>query len=92
MFSKKIFIQKSKKKGVKTLEKFVLFPEIVAEMERRGETRKDLARLLELDVSQITRKLNGDIQWTIGDIEVMTLHYNKDFWELFRKNKKEEEK
>ncbi len=74
------------------MEKFVLFPEIVAEMERRGETRKDLARLLELDVSQITRKLNGDIQWTIGDIEVMTLHYNKDFWELFRKNKKEEEK
>lgn len=67
----------------------MLFPEIVAEMERRGETRKDLARLLELDVSQITRKLNGDIQWTIGDIEVMTLHYNKDFWELFRKSKKE---
>ena len=74
------------------MKKFVLFPEIVAEMERRGETRKDLARLLELDVSQITRKLNGDIQWTIGDIEVMTLHYNKDFWELFRKNKKVDEK
>ena len=74
------------------MEKFVLFPEIVAEMERRGESRKDLARLLELDVSQITRKLNGNIQWTIGDIEVMTLHYNKDFWELFRKNKKEDRK
>ena len=70
----------------------MLFPEIVAEMERRGETRKDLARLLELDVSQITRKLNGDIQWTIGDIEVMTLHYNKDFWELFKKNIKEKRK
>lgn len=74
------------------MAKFVLFPEIVAEMERRGESRKDLARLLELDVSQVTRKLNGNIQWTIGDIEVMTLHYGKDFWELFRKNKKEDEK
>lgn len=74
------------------MKKFVLFPEIVAEMERRGESRKDLAKLLELDVSQVTRKLNGDIQWTIGDIEVMTLHYSKDFWELFRKNIKEEKK
>ncbi len=74
------------------MKKFVLFPEIVAEMERRGESRKDLAKLLELDVSQVTRKLNGDIQWTIGDIEVMTLHYGKDFWELFRKNIKEKRK
>lgn len=72
------------------MKKFILFPEIDKEMKRRGETRKDLARLLELDISQITRKLNGDIQWSIGDIEVMVLHYNKDFWELFRKNKKED--
>lgn len=74
------------------MEKFVLFPVIVAEMERRGETQSDLARILQLDPSQVSRKLSGDIQWTIGDIEVMTLHYNKDFWELFRKNIKEEEK
>jgi transcriptional regulator with XRE-family HTH domain len=59
-------------------------------MERRGESQADLARLLELDRSQVSRKLSGDIQWTIGDIEVMTLHYNKDFWELFRKNVKED--
>lgn len=74
------------------MAKFVLFPEIVAEMERRGETQADLARLLELDRTQVSRKLSGAIQWSIGDIEVMTLHYGKDFWELFRKNKKEDEK
>lgn len=67
-----------------------IFPEIVSEMKKRGETRQDLARLLELDVSQITRKLNGDIQWSFSDIEVMCLHYCKDFYELFRKEKKEE--
>lgn len=71
------------------MEKFVLFPEIVSEMKRRGETQSDLARILQLDVSQVCRKLKGEVQWTIGDIEVMTLHYNKDFWELFRKNIKE---
>lgn len=74
------------------MEKFVLFPEIVAEMERRGETQSDLARILQLDRSQVGRKLKGEIQWSIGDIEVLTLHYNKDFWELFRKNIKEDRK
>lgn len=71
------------------MKRFILFPEIEAEMIRRGETQQDLANLLELDRTQITRKLNGNIQWTIGDIEILTHHYNKDFWELFRKNKKE---
>ena len=74
------------------MKKLILFPQIVAEMEKRGETQQDLANILELDRTQVTRKLNGEVQWSIGDIEVMTLHYNKDFWELFRRNKKEDSK
>lgn len=74
------------------MRRFILFPEIEAEMIRKGETQQDLANLLELDRTQITRKLKGDINWTIDDIEKMTNHYNKDFRELFRKNKKEGEK
>lgn len=73
------------------MAKFVLFPEIVAEMQKRGETQQDLANLLELDRTQVTRKLNGEVQWSIGDIELMCLHYDKDFYVLFRKNKKGEE-
>lgn len=73
------------------MKKKVLFPEIISEMKKRGETQEDLGKLLDLDRSNISRKLNGEIQWTIGDIEVMILHYDKDFWELFRRNKKEEE-
>lgn len=73
------------------MRRFILFPEIEAEMIRRGETQQDLANLLDLDRTQITRKLKGDIQWTIGDVEILTHHYNKDYWELFRKNKKEGE-
>ena len=73
------------------MAKSVMFPVIAAEMKRRGETQKDLARILDLDISQISRKLRGEIQWTIGDVEVICLHYsNKDFLELFRKNTKEE--
>lgn len=73
------------------MAKFVLFPEIAAEMARRGETHEDLAKLLELDRTQVTRKLKGEIEWSIGDIEVMVLHYDSDFHTLFRRNKKEEE-
>ena len=67
------------------MAKKVKFPEIQNEMDKRGETRKDLARILQLDESQITRKLNGKVQWTFSDIEVLCLHYCKDFYELFRK-------
>lgn len=63
-----------------------MFPVIASEMKKRGETQQDLARLLQLNVSQISRKLRGIIDWTIGDAEVMCLHYsNKEFLELFRK-------
>ena len=71
------------------MAKKVMFPEIELEMEKRGETRQDLAKLLELDVSQISRKLRGEIQWSIGDIEVLIAHYCRDFYELFRKEKEE---
>ena len=68
-----------------------MFPEIAAEMKRRGETQKDLAKLLQLDVSQISRKLRGEVQWTIGDVEVICLHYsNIEFLKLFRKIREEE--
>ena len=66
-----------------------LFPGLIEEMEKAGETPKDLAELLKLDVSQIYRKLNGEVQWTIGDIEDLTLHYSKDFWELFKRKEEE---
>ena len=68
-----------------------MYPEIQKEMNRRGETQSDLAKLLGLDVSQISRKLRGEIQWTLGDAEVLCLHYsNRDFWELMRKEKNDE--
>ncbi len=72
------------------MAKFVLFPEIAIEMAKRGENQQDLANLLQLDRTTVTRKLNGEIEWSIGDIEVMCLHYDKDFYVLFRKNVKEE--
>lgn len=72
------------------MAKYVLYPNLAAEMARRGETTKDLEKILFLDRSQIYRKLNGFAKLTIGDVETLCEHYNKDFYELFKKNGEEE--
>ena len=71
------------------MTKKVLFPEVVKEMEKRKETQTDLARLLHLDTSQACRKLKGEVAWTFGDAMIMTKHYRRGLWELFRKNEEE---
>lgn len=74
------------------MAKKVMYPEIQKEMNRRGETQSDLAKILGLKVSSISRKLRGERQWTLEDAEVMCLHYsNREFWELFRKDLEKEE-
>lgn len=62
------------------------FPEIVNQMHQRKERLKDLVDLLGLtQLSQVSRRLSGQVDWTIGDIEIMCRHYNMDFYELFRR-------
>jgi len=68
------------------LRENALFPEVVKEMKKKGESQTDLAKILGLDVSQVCRKLKGEIAWTFGDAMVMTKHYRRGLWSLFRKN------
>ena len=63
-----------------------LFPEVVKEMKKRKETQTELAKILHLDVSQVCRKLKGEVAWTFGDAMIMTKHYRRGLWSLFRKN------
>lgn len=63
----------------------IIYPEVKKKMELNGEKNKDLAKLLDLDVSQISRKLRGEISWTFGDALILCKHYNTDIYELFRK-------
>lgn len=63
-----------------------LFPEVVKEMKKRRETQTELAKLLHLDVSQVCRKLKGEVAWTFGDAMIMTKHYRRGLWSLFKKN------
>ena len=60
------------------------FPEIVNQMTKRNERGYDLADLLKLDNSQISRKLSGKVEWTYKDIKALCKHYNMKFEKLFR--------
>ena len=66
--------------------KNAIFPEIVNQMKKRNQTLKDVKDLLGLaDVSQVSKRLSGKLQWSIGDVEILCKYYNIDFWKLFKR-------
>lgn len=60
------------------------FPNLVAELARKGECQKSLAVLLHLNQATISRKMNGISDWTIGEIETLCDYFNKDYYTLFK--------
>lgn len=65
--------------------KKVVYPELAAEMARRGDYQKTLAKLLGLTEASVTGRLSGKTQWTIEEIEKICKYYGKDYYELFKK-------
>lgn len=60
------------------------FPNLAAEMRRRGETQTDLAKLLGLNsYSSISAKMNGYREFRLCEVEAICKHYAKSFEELF---------
>lgn len=62
----------------------VMFPNLVAEMARNGENQRVIAELLGLNYTTISKKLNGQIGWSIGEVEKICEHYKKDYYKLFK--------
>lgn len=66
--------------------KKVLYPEIVGEMAKHGDNQKTLAKLLDITHASVSRRLSGKSEWTISDVETLCKYYDKDFYELFKRN------
>lgn len=81
-----------RKEGKKKLARFVMYPNLVAEMARAGETTEDLGKMLELDRSQVYRKIHGQAKWTLNDVYVLCEHYKMDCYKLFKKNERKGKK
>lgn len=62
----------------------VKYPALEKEMEKRGEKRKDLAKVLGVSIATASRKLSGKSRLNIGDVETICEYYKKDYYELFK--------
>ena len=62
----------------------VKYPNLAAEMAKRGEKQQAIAKLLGLTIATISRKLSGKISWTIEEVEKLCDHYGKDYYTLFK--------
>lgn len=70
--------------------KKTLYPEIVNQMIKRNEKLHNLVEVLGFkEVSQVSRRLSGEIEWTISEAKVLCRHYNIDFWKLFERKEVE---
>lgn len=61
------------------------YPELLGEMARRGDTQKTLGKLLGINCSSISRRLSGEKEWSISEIDKICEYYKKDYYELFKK-------
>lgn len=51
-----------------------------------SENQKKVANILGISDVNFRSKLSGKNQWTINEIETLCKHFNKDYYELFKKD------
>lgn len=62
----------------------IKYPNLLAEMARRGEKQKTIAKLLGIAIPTICRKLSGQSNFSISEVEILCEHFGKDYYELFK--------
>lgn len=55
------------------------------QMRKHKESLIVVAKLLDVTPQTVSAKLAGEHDWTISEIEILCNHYEKDYYELFRK-------
>lgn len=63
----------------------VKYKNIMLEMIKNDETKIEIAKILEITTQSLLSKLRGKTDWKIGEIEILCNHWNKDYYELFKK-------
>lgn len=68
--------------------KKIYYPELVAEMAKKGESQTSLAKLLEMSRPAMSNRLAGKTEWTISEIDKLCEYFDKDYYTLFKKESK----
>lgn len=64
--------------------KIVKYPELAAEMARRGDTQGTIAKLLNINNTSVSQRFSGELKWRIDEIEKICEYYGKTYDELFK--------
>lgn len=62
----------------------IIYTKIVQEMKTRKETQAFIAEILGITRQNLKWKLDGRSEWSIGEIEALCEHFNKDYYQLFK--------
>lgn len=66
----------------------MIYPELIGEMAKNNETQDTLSELLGLTRATIINKMAGRSEWNISEVDKICEHYNKNYYELFKRNEK----
>lgn len=64
-------------------QKAPLYPNLLAEIARNGDTYSSLAELLKSSVSGVARRLNGTVEWSKSEIDTLCDYYKTTYDYLF---------
>lgn len=62
------------------------YSNLIDEMSKHKDNLSDIAKLLGVTAQTVSSKLADIREWTIGEIETLCKHYEKDYYYLFKKD------
>jgi hypothetical protein len=65
-------------------QKTTRYPNLCAEIARCDETYATVSELLDISISAVSRRMNGAVEWSKREIDLLCDHYGKDYDYLFK--------
>ena len=69
--------------------KNIKYANLVGEMAKNGETLVTIGKLLGISDARVSRRLSGQTDWKISEIETLCEKFDKSYCELFEIKEKE---
>ena len=69
--------------------KNIKYANLVGEMAKNGETLVTIGKLLGISDASVSRRLSGQTDWKISEIETLCEKFDKSYCELFEIKEKE---
>lgn len=61
------------------------YPNIIIAMAINGDTFQSLANAIGITRQCLFKKMNGETDWTISEIETVCKRFHKNYYELFKR-------